>query len=867
MTVTTNTLGSNSAEIVVQGPESWLNVITAVDSFITSHGWSRVPDTVLTVTATATNSVGNLITVSNTTGLVAGMPILFSATLGSIQANTPYYVLAVVTTGVNGAITISTSNVVQNSAAAVLTQINATGSSTITVQINNAVALTNNSTNYRQRVYYAPNLTGSVYKYMCINWADLSIDTAQLFTLGSLSGSYYYYSGTNTAYRFNHYYNMNYPRSSYFYSNTSPTTGIQIPLYPGFVWTNYSGYYNSGGFGTITLATNQGYTFYPNQTLAAYSPSSGHYALATVSSWSDSSGSLTMNNPYFGTTNAGNYTDWILVNYQPSYNFPGNQNPVYIYINATARSCTIQFRDIDGTWQDWNAVCETENPLGLQNNWGLTTGYMISNTGYTEVANGIYGWQASGVAGTNQLIQQSTASSLSFGASAYRQTPLTYMNKAQKYVTFTGPFAVPYSYTARPGSYASQTSKLITPLGEIGYMTTLRRQLFAGVASVSTTAANAVANELATVYFRGAGDLAPTQTSIPGSNPINFLLTTAASSSGGTATLTFAAQASAPFIVGQSITVNGVTPTGFNGTYTVTACTTTSVSYLNSTSGPQSTAGTIAAASGTKHWAMTPSLLTDIGNESVGYVGSSATPTNVNITAFLMNTRADTIEGILTGASINTGSVMEYQGVLSSVRDQSQYRTQQPTTLGRLYGLKIVTNGLATINTINIKVDSNGFVSNSGSGTDHLVFSTPSYYQSPPLQYLSTTNYATYIPALASGNYDTIVRTCTATSGYSITVSSAFNSSNGFILSYTPVYFTGNTGTSGIAVNTIYYTNGSYNSGTTFTVSAVPGGTNIYWATTSTLSFTAVFGFNGRESINEQNQIRTSQQAAVAFPK
>jgi hypothetical protein len=71
------------------------------------------------------------------------------------------------------------------------------------------------------------------------------------------------------------------------------------------------------------------------------------------------------------------------------------------------------------------------------------------------------------------------------------------------------------------------------------------------------------------------------------------IATLTATSAGGTATLTFASQTIPPFPVGSAITVTGVVPAGFNGTFTVTACTATSVSYLNATTGPQTTAGTI----------------------------------------------------------------------------------------------------------------------------------------------------------------------------------------------------------------------------------------------------------------------------------
>ena len=73
----------------------------------------------------------------------------------------------------------------------------------------------------------------------------------------------------------------------------------------------------------------------------------------------------------------------------------------------------------------------------------------------------------------------------------------------------------------------------------------------------------------------------------------NTLATTGASGTGSVATLTFGALASAPYTVGTTITVAGVTPAGYNGNYVVTACTTTSVSYASTTTGAQTVAGTI----------------------------------------------------------------------------------------------------------------------------------------------------------------------------------------------------------------------------------------------------------------------------------
>lgn len=69
--------------------------------------------------------------------------------------------------------------------------------------------------------------------------------------------------------------------------------------------------------------------------------------------------------------------------------------------------------------------------------------------------------------------------------------------------------------------------------------------------------------------------------------------TTGASGTGVTATLTFAAQPTIPFNIGETIVVSGVTPAGYNGTFTVTNASVSSVSYTNATTGTQTVAGTV----------------------------------------------------------------------------------------------------------------------------------------------------------------------------------------------------------------------------------------------------------------------------------
>jgi hypothetical protein len=63
-----------------------------------------------------------------------------------------------------------------------------------------------------------------------------------------------------------------------------------------------------------------------------------------------------------------------------------------------------------------------------------------------------------------------------------------------------------------------------------------------------------------------------------GADGISPCIVTGASNVGATVTLTFTGGAS--FLVGKSITVSGITPTTYNGTFTITAATGTTVSYV-----------------------------------------------------------------------------------------------------------------------------------------------------------------------------------------------------------------------------------------------------------------------------------------------
>ena len=98
---------------------------------------------------------------------------------------------------------------------------------------------------------------------------------------------------------------------------------------------------------------------------------------------------------------------------------------------------------------------------------------------------------------------------------------------------------------------------------------------------------------------------------------------TAASGTGTVVTLSYATLTTAPFAVGQYITVSGFTSgaTGYNGSFVVTGCTTASVSFASSTT---------AALSGT------PIVTSQVTALSAGDTGSSAAVTSIINNTFVM---------------------------------------------------------------------------------------------------------------------------------------------------------------------------------------------------------------------------------------
>jgi hypothetical protein len=183
-------------------------------------------------------------------------------------------------------------------------------------------------------------------------------------------------------------------------------------------------------------------------------------------------------------------------------------------------------------------------------------------------------------------------------------------------------------------------SVVVSPKGT-GYLSTTTVGFNGGAPITGYTTPTATANY--TVVAANVNNIAPAT-----------LATSGASSdvSGTTATLTFAAQAiSLTYPVGSSIIVTGVSPSGYNGVWVVTGCTTTSVSFLCTQTGSQTQSGTIIA-----------------GRPGNGYAVGDQVVLNQNTSVILtVNTLATTFTGTVTGANNTVNNVYNFTNLVTSM--------------------------------------------------------------------------------------------------------------------------------------------------------------------------------------------------------
>ena len=146
----------------------------------------------------------------------------------------------------------------------------------------------------------------------------------------------------------------------------------------------------------------------------------------------------------------------------------------------------------------------------------------------------------------------------------------------------------------------------------------------------------------------------PSATAALGATTINFntaLPVTGSSGNGTVATLTFATQPAAPFSVGSTITVTGMTPTAYNGVQVVVSSTTSSVSFNSTATGSMVFPGEIVSSQ-----AIYPA--TNLANAVV--TGSPGLQANTRVVSYSIDTETNALLSIVIDkpltAAINAGT-------------------------------------------------------------------------------------------------------------------------------------------------------------------------------------------------------------------
>lgn len=163
-----------------------------------------------------------------------------------------------------------------------------------------------------------------------------------------------------------------------------------------------------------------------------------------------------------------------------------------------------------------------------------------------------------------------------------------------------------------------------------------------------------------------------------------------ATSSGGISTITFPEQIVPPYSVNGKITVEGVTPTGYNGTWTVISSTTSTVSFYETVVGSMAVAGTVVSG-GNPPFTVTSTLM--VANLNVEYL-QGYTPTTID--------SADTIVQRDANSNFQANAITANRLIGIADRANTVTNSSQPniTSVGSLLTLDV----LGTITGANLDI-------------------------------------------------------------------------------------------------------------------------------------------------------------------
>ena len=328
--------------------------------------------------------------------------------------------------------------------------------------------------------------------------------------------------------------------------------------------------------------------------------------------------------------------------------------------------------------------------------------------------------------------------------------------------------------------------------------------------------------------------------------PGNYITTTGASSNSGTATITFANQGSAPYTNGQVITIQGMAPTGYNGYWTVTNCTATSVSFVCPATGSQTVAGKITKQVSNSSWSAGSGQSTTIttlvglvtGVISTGVqIAVSTYPDTTNYSSSLQSTFSIIENNSVTisnnvisylsttfagGFSYNQATCFRDLGYIieGQIIDLLTDGTYQSITAGKSYYKNVSAKAIAIGTQYAETVDGIQFAQQLA--TQCLNQTTQTRYQTLVTQQTNAT---------LGANYNATVGTNTATAAFVSKTTTTLTLSNvtGTLVPGMVISGSGFTNTTPVTITTIL-------SPTLVTISAAPAGTP---GNSATLTFTA----------------------------
>ena len=530
------------------------------------------------ITVSATSAVGNILTVPSTITLYAGLPVVFTGTAytGSLLSTlTTYYVVA-------GTITNTTFQLATSSALALAGSANAitlgtTSGSTFILNAagwdhmipGTAIAATLDTTSTYQ-VESKITLSAPTFSYTpgtisSAAWASQTYGNGYYVAVAGTA------TGTTTA--------------GYSTNGTTWTVGSSLPA--SVNWSGVAAGVLSGTWYYMAVSTGSA--------SAAYSTNGSSWSSATglvVGNWNCIAYGNSGTTGYFMTVNNGNNGCYISTT-GSTWTVTGN-------LPTSATWSCLAYGTGPKIWITLAGGAVSSNVFAYSTSNGTSwlSGTLPVSANWTSIT-----W------GNNRFVavaQGSTAVIYSTNGTTWTQSPTglitSYAWNNIKYGQ--GTFLATATTLSPTVTNTSAGNNLITLSSTTGIATgqsLIPTAVTQATTATATTSATAVTNNNAiisgTVFTPGqvnTGTFATGMTlSGSGVYAANSIAITAVSGNGTNVVYTFATQSIVPFQVNQSITIQGVLPTGFNGTFAVTGATINTVTVANTTNAATTALGTI----------------------------------------------------------------------------------------------------------------------------------------------------------------------------------------------------------------------------------------------------------------------------------